>query len=106
MVRALITPRHRPPHPLGRLSGRIGRGDRAGKGGRGGGCLGAEWERARGELSYSIVDDSMRARIGMADQQMAIVSSSKRFIRSPSCQKVIGELPSGCRVQDTLTADA
>lgn len=99
MVRALITPRHRPSYPLGGLSGRIGRGNRAGKGGRGGGCLGAEWERARGELSYSIVDDSMRARIGMADQQMAIVSSSKRFIRSPSCQKVIGELLPGTGVK-------
>jgi hypothetical protein len=35
---------------------------------------------------------------------MAIVSSSKRFIRSPSCQKVIGEPRRVSGAQHELTA--
>lgn len=39
------------------------------------------------EVSYMVPDVGIQA-----DDQMAIISGSKRFIRSPSCQKVIGEL--------------
>lgn len=45
-------------------------------------------------------------RADRSDAQMAIISSSKRFIRSPSCQKVIEGIWSGRIIYSALNAHA